>query len=118
MSQEKQEMELNADEQAWLEEYRRALEEKYPGLIEDLVIFRSEDASYYLPDYALNTIVILKECNRQTRKEIHRLGYRTAGLSEAMPFIWVYTQNEWEQRRCDGMLPYMGDGTPAWSNHS
>ena len=111
-------MELNADEQAWLDEYRRALQENYPGLVEDMVIFRSEDASYYLPDYALNTVVVLKKGDRQTIKEIHRLGYRTAGLSDAMPFIWVYTENEWKQRRGDGMLPYMGDGTPAWSNHS
>ena len=111
-------MNLSNDEQAWLDEYRRALQESYAGVVEDMVIFRSEDASYYLPDYALNTVVILKECNRQTIKEIHRLGYRTAGLSDAMPFIWVYTQNEWKQRLSGGRLPYKGDGTPAWSNHS
>ena len=109
-------MELNTEEQAWLKEYQQALRDRYPGLVEDMVIFRSEDASYYLPDYALNTVVVLKECDRQTRKEVDRLGYHSAGLSDAMPIIWVYTQAEWKQRRHDGMLPYVGDGTSAWPN--
>lgn len=111
-------MNLSKDEQAWLDEYRVALNKEYPGLVEDMVIFRSDEGRYYLPEYSLNTVVILKNGDRQTIKEIHRLGYRTAGLSDAMPFIWVYTQKEWKQRRGDGMLPYMGDGTTAWSNHS
>ena len=107
-------MELSADERDWLEEYRRALRDNYPGLVEDVVIFRAEEARSYVPDYALNTVVVLKECDRQTKKEIDRLGYHSTGLSDTMPIIWVYTQPEWKQRRHDGVLPYMGDGTSAW----
>lgn len=111
-------MELNADEQAWLDEYRLALHKNYPGLVEDMVIFRSDEARSYVPDYAINAVVVLKKCDRQTRKAVERLGYDSAGLSDAMPFIWAYDQSEWKQRRSDGSLPYLGDGTPVWSNKS
>ncbi len=106
---------LKPDEQAWLDEYRRALKENYPGVVEEIVIFRSDEAQSYVPDYAINTVVVLKECDRQTRKAIERLGYHSAGLSDAMPFIWAYNQSEWKQRRHDGRLPYLGDGTSVWS---
>ena len=109
-------MELSVDEQAWLDDYRQALHKNYSGLIEEMVIFRSDEAQSYVPDYALNTVVVLKECDRQTRKAIERLGYHSAGLSDAMPFIWAYNQSEWKQRRRDGMLPYLGEGTSVWSN--
>lgn len=109
---------LKPDEEAWLNEYRRALEEKYPGMVEDIVIFRSDEAQSYVPDYAINTVVVLQECDRRTRKDIERLGYHSAGLSDAMPFVWAYSQSEWKQRRNDGRLPYLGDGTSVWSNKS
>ena len=110
---------LKPDEEAWLNEYRRALEEKYPGMVEDIVIFRSDEAQSYVPDYAINTVVVLQECDRRTRKDIERLGYHSAGLSDAMPFVsGLIDQSEWKQRRSDGSLPYLGDGTPVWSNKS
>ena len=111
-------MELTVDEQAWLRDFQRALQKNYPGLVEDLVIFRADDAQSYVPDYALNTVVVLKECDLQTRKAIERLGFQGTGLSDVMPFIWVYNQAECKQRRNDGMLPYLGDGTSVWSSKS
>lgn len=111
-------MQLNQDEQAWLEEYRQALQKNYPGLVEDMVVFRADDARSYVPDYAINTVVILKECARQTINDIDWLGYHSAGLSDAMPFIWVYNQAEWKQRQRDGKLPYLGDGTSVWPKKS
>ena len=111
-------MELSADEQVWLDDYRHALDKRYPGLVDDMVIFRADDARSYVPDYAVNTVVILKECDRQTRKDIDHLGYHSAGMSNAMPIIWVYSHSEWKQRQHDGMLPYLGDGTSVWPKKS
>jgi hypothetical protein len=107
---------LNPDEKKWLDEYRQALEREYPGLIEDMVIFRAEDARSYLPEYTLNTVVILKRGNRQTRKDVDFLGHSLAVLSDAIPFVWVYTRSEWKHHRLNGSLPYKGDAISVWSN--
>ena len=109
-------LKLKPDEEAWLDEYRRALVEKYPGLVEDIVVFRSEDGREYLPDYTLNTVVILKKGNRKMMKDIDFLGHYLSVLSEAIPFVWVYTRDEWTQHRRNGSLPYRGEGTSVWPN--
>ena len=111
-------MELSAVEQAWLDEYRRALQENYPGLVEDMVIFDSGDGRYYLPDYTLNTVVILKKGDRQIIKDIDFLGHDLSVLSEAIPFVWVYTHSEWKDHQLDGSLPYKGTGTSVWTTQS
>ena len=111
-------MELSADERDWLEEYRRALRDNYPGLVEDLVLFRAEEGRYYLPDYTLNTVVILKKGDQQTIKDIDFLGHDLSVLSEAIPFVWVYTHSEWKDHQLNGSLPYRGDGTSVWPIHS
>ena len=109
-------LKLKPDEEAWLDEYRRALVEKYPGLVEDMIVFHSGDGRYHLPDYTLNTVVILKGSDRETQKEIDFLGHHLAVLSETIPFVWVYSQDEWKHHRLKGSLPYNGDGTSVWPN--
>ena len=111
-------MELTADEKAWLDEYRRALQENYPGMVEDVVIFRSEEGRYHLPDYSLNTVVILKKGDSKTIKDIDFLGHDLSVLSEAIPFVWVFTHSEWKDHQTRGSLPYIGEGTSVWPSQS
>ena len=111
-------MELSVDEQAWLDEYRQALQENYPGLVEEMVIFRAEEGRFYLPNYALNTVVILKKGDRQTIKDIDFMGHNLSVLSEAIPFVWVYTWDEWNDHQQNGSLPYKGKGTSVWPSQS
>lgn len=108
-------MQLNQDEQAWLEEYRQALQKNYPGLVEDMVVFDAEDSKSHLPDYTLNTVVILKRGDRDTIEEIDYLGYYLSAVSDAIPFIWVYTHAEWKRRQQSSLLPYEGQGISVWS---
>ena len=107
-------MELSADEQAWLDEYRQALQENYPGLVEDVVIFRSEDASSYVPDYAVNTVVILNKGDQDEIRDIDYLGYYLAAVSDAIPIIWVYSHAQWKHLQQEKRLPYKGSGTSVW----
>ena len=111
-------MELSADEQVWLDDYRQALDKRYPGLVDDMVIFRAEDGRFYLPEYSLNTVVILKKGDRKTIKDIDFLGHDLSVLSEAIPFVWVYTHGEWKNHQQNGSLPYKGDGTSVWPSQS
>ena len=109
-------MDLNHDEQTWLEEYRQALQKNYPGLVEDMVVFDAEEGRFLIPEYTVNVVVILKKHDRQTGKDVDFLGHRLAVLSDAIPFVWVYSQDEWKHRRQDGSLPYRGDGISVWHN--
>ena len=106
---------LKPDEEAWLDEYRQALNRQYPGLVEDMIIFHAEDAKSYLPDYTVNTVVILKKGSRNTLKEIDFLGYYLSAVSDAIPIIWVYDQAEWKRRQQSSLLPYQGPGISVWS---
>ena len=109
-------LKLKPDEQHWLEEYRQELRRQYPGVIEDLVVFDAQESDLFIPDYTVNVVVILKEGNRQTIKEVDSLGYSLSALSDAIPFIWVYTKAEWQQRQQKSLLPYKGNGVAVWSN--
>ena len=42
-------LKLRPDEQAWLEEFRQALEKEYVGLVEDMVVFYAQDSTLHLP---------------------------------------------------------------------
>ncbi len=110
-------LQLKPDEQAWLEEYSQALRQNYPGVVADLVVFDAQESDLFIPDYTVNVVVILKEGNRQTIKDVDSLGYSLSALSDAIPFIWVYTKAEWQHRRQKSLLPYKGDGVTVWSNH-
>ena len=105
---------LSADEQAWLEEYGQALRQNYPGKVDGLVVFDAQDSDLFISDYTVNVVVILKEGSRQTLKEVDSLGYDLSALSDAIPFIWVYTKAEWQQRQRKSLLPYKGDGVAVW----
>lgn len=109
-------LQLKPDEQAWLDDYRRELRQNYPGAVADLVVFDAQESDLFIPDYTVNVVVILKEGNRQTIKAVDSLGYSLSALSDAIPFIWVYTKAEWRLRQRKSLLPYKGEGVTVWSN--
>ena len=106
-------LQLIPDEQSWLESYRQALRERFPGLIDDIIIFGSKARGDAGPDSDLDVLVVLREGDRQTKNEVRRLGHHLAVLSEAVPSIMVYTKAEWMEREQDGSPFYravMRDG--------
>ena len=106
-------LQLIPDEQSWLESYRQALRERFPGLIDDIIIFGSKARGDAGPDSDLDVLVVLREGERQTKNEVRRLGHHLAVLSEAVPSIMVYTKAEWMEREHDGSPFYravMRDG--------
>ena len=112
-------MMLGADEQVWLNEFRQALKEQYAEVVEDLVVFDANDSALQLPDDTVNVMVRVKDNNERRRleKDISRLGHRLAVLSDAMPFIVVYTHSEWKTRETSGSLPFRNGGQSQWSTH-
>ena len=97
---EQQPLSLTADERAWLDEYKRQLHERFPGLIESIVVYgiNSNRAAYAEVD--LNTLVIIKEGDRKTEDAVSQLGHiiDMTGFFVA-PSILVYTASDWEERK-------------------
>ena len=106
-------LKLTPDKQIWLDVYRQALRERFPDLIEDIIIFGSKARGDAGPDSDVDVLVILREGERETKKEVRRLGHDLAVLSEAVPSIMVYTKAEWVERGQNGSPFYravMRDG--------
>ena len=95
-------MTLTGDEQAWLDAYRRALTERLPGVVDEIVVYGSKARGDARPESDLDALVIIMEGNRQRKREVRHLGHRLAVTSEAVPSIMVYTRGEWATRERSG----------------
>src|SRR5262245_31129776 len=95
-------MQLTSDEQAWLDAYRHALTEQYPGIIEHMMIYGSKARGDAHPCSDLNVLLILKNEAESLGRPLRRLGYDLAVAFDAIPFILAYTHDEWEKRKQSG----------------
>lgn len=104
---------LIPEEQVWLNAYRKALGEQFPGLVEEVLIFGSKARGDAGPDSDLDVLVILREGDRNRKRAVRHLGHSLAVVSEVVPSIMVYTREEWTLRRSSGSPLYgavMRDG--------
>lgn len=94
---------LSADEQAWLDEYRRQLDEKFPGLVEDIIIFGPYSRGISDPDVDFSTLVLIKEGGRNKAGQVSHLGHMLdmTGFFVA-PTIFVRNAAEWATYGRDG----------------
>ena len=107
---------LSADEQAWLDEYRRQLDEKFPGLVEDIIIFGPYARGISDPDVDFNTLVLIKDGDRKNTEAVSDLGYIVDVLDfRVAPTIFPYTLAEWEEsKRTNGWIYQLAhDGVSA-----
>ncbi len=100
-------MRLTSEEQEWLDADGRALGEKFPGVVEEVIVFGSKARGDAGPDSDLDVLVILREGDKRRKKEVRRLGHGVAAVSDAVPSIMVYTREEWSLRR-QGNSPFYG----------
>ena len=91
-------MKLTADEQVWLDAFRRALAESLPGVIDEVVVYGSKARGDARPESDLDVLVLLRDGDRQRKRQVRHLGHRLAVTSEAVPSIMVYTREEWATR--------------------
>ena len=98
-------LKLTLDEQAWLDEYRKALDGAFPGIVEDILIFGSKARGDSGMESDLDVLVVLREADRQTKREVRHTGHLLSALSDAQPSIMVYTKAEWQERERDSPLP-------------
>lgn len=96
---------LNAAERGWLNEYRRQLHQKFPGLVEDLFIYGPYARGISDPDIEMNVLVLIRQGDRKRKEEVNYLGH-TIDMDGyfVAPSIMVYSKEEWAE----------GNGNVAW----
>ena len=105
---------LNDKEQAWLDEYRRQLEERFPGLVEDILFYGPYARGVSDPDIDMCMLVLVKRGDLETERAVRDLGF-TIDLKGffVAPYIKVCTPEKWE---CEGRSPFphmSGEGKSA-----
>lgn len=92
-------MTLNPEEQAWLDAYREALAERFPGLVEEIIIFGSKARGTGTADSDLDLLVIIREGDWRLKDAVAQPGDRLAVGTDVVPSIIVLTREEWEGHR-------------------
>jgi len=95
-------MTITAEERAWLDAYRQELADRFPGLINEILIFGSKARGDAGPDSDLDVLVIVREGDRNTKREVRHIGHRLAVATDVVPSIMVYSQEEWSRRERGG----------------
>jgi len=92
-------MRLTADEHDWLDAYRQILKGQYPSIVERMITYGSKARGDDHPDSDLDVLLIVKNEGAHLKRQLARLGSELAAMSDAVPSILAYTQDEWETRR-------------------
>ena len=92
-------LKLRREERAWLNDYRKAIEEKHPGVVQEMLIYGSKARGQAHAESDLDVLLVITNEAGSLKKKLRRIGYLLAATSNVLPSILAYTQEEWESRR-------------------
>ena len=96
---------LTVAEQGWLDEFRRQLKERFPGLVEDILVYGPYARGYSRGNHDLDIefqlLVLIRDGDREKKCEISGLAYDIDMEHHFVgPTVRIYTKAEWaEQKR-------------------
>ncbi len=91
---------LSADEQAWVDEFRRQMGKQFPGLLKDIIIFGPYSRGISDPEVDMFTLVLIKEGTREKKDAVADLGYYVdLDTTLVSPTLTVRTIAEWEEAK-------------------
>ncbi|MCZ7624455.1 MAG: hypothetical protein C3F12_07815 [Candidatus Methylomirabilota bacterium] len=92
-------MKLSPAEQAWLDAYRRTLAERFPALVEEIIVFGSKARGTATADSDLDLLVVIREGDWRLKDAVAQSGDHLAIGTDVVPSIIVLTREEWETHR-------------------
>ena len=95
-------LELTKEEQVWFDAYRKVLDKKHPGTVQEMLIYGSKARGQAHAESDLEVLLIVKNEAGALKRELRRIGYLLAATTDVLPSILVYTQDEWESRKRSG----------------
>ncbi len=90
---------LRDNERTWLDAYRKRLDEKFPDLVVDVVVYGPRSRGHLQPNPGLNMLIILGAGDWEIKDAVGSLGHIMDMENYfAAPTIMVYTKEEWLDR--------------------
>jgi hypothetical protein len=89
---------INYDELAWLDAYRKAIREQHPDTVVKMMIFSHEGVIAEQHEFTdLNILLVVKDTLtvKQT-EQLRLLGYSLSDPPVTYPSIWTWTESEWQ----------------------
>lgn len=93
---------LEAAERAWLDDYRAALSARHPGAVVRMLIYGSKARGDAREDSDLDVLLVVTNGAGRLKRSLRDIGYELAAVTDAVPSILAYTQEEWEDRKRRG----------------
>ena len=90
---------LNAAEQEWLDAYRQALAEQYPGVVLRILRYGVRARGVLFDDNELNLLLITRDGAESLESPLSLLGYNLSDPPDTDPAITVWTEKEWRRRK-------------------
>lgn len=95
-------LDLNTEEQAWLNAYREALNQQHPRAVKEMLIYGSKARGQAHRDSDLDILLIVKNDAAGLKRDLRWIGYLLAAKTDVLQSILAYTEEEWESRRRSG----------------
>lgn len=95
-------MKLTRADRRWIKEFGRELTEKFPGMVEQVLIYGSKARGEAGPDSDLDVLLIVRDEAAGRTRQMRGIGYLLAAEGDVVPSIMAYTVQEWENRRKSG----------------
>ena len=90
---------LNAAEQEWLDAYRQALAEQYPGEVLRILRYGAKARGCLFDDNELNLLLVTCNGAENLESALSLLGYHLSDPPDTEPTITVWTEKEWRRRK-------------------
>ena len=90
---------LNTAELQWVADYRRAIAEQYPHAVLRMLLYGAEAQSILFDDNNLNLLLVTRDNAKEQAYPMERLAYSLADFNETMPFVTIWTQQEWARQK-------------------
>jgi predicted nucleotidyltransferase len=78
-------LKLTREEQAWLNDYRKAIEGKHPGVVHEMLIYGSKARGQAHAESDLDVLLVVTNEAGILKKKLRRIGYLLAATSNVLP---------------------------------
>ena len=95
-------MKLTRADKQWLDAYRRELTEKFPGMVERMLIYGSKARGEATPESDLDVLLIVRDEAVKRKRAMRQVGYLLDAEGFVVPSIMAYAVREWERLKLSG----------------
>ena len=92
-------LQINAAELEWLEAYRQAIAEQYPGKVLRMLVYGAEARAYLFDDNELNVLLVTRDEDVCLDSPLAMLGYSLSDPPLTSPSVTVWTEKDWERHK-------------------